>query len=251
MTDPQKDEHIEELLSKLQGIFGKLSHTEEEETKHKPDITYPAPKEPEPVQTPAPAKPPEPLMFYTEPVLPVAPPAMPPILTPPTAPEAPPAPPPAVTGSTSFGTYESLVPPEDPEKMIVPTAVYFPPGREAEAKSLAMKLETITPRFTKVAFRMRVCVFLPYDPKSEWKDAIIQKSGEAKFRTVFVVMDRPLDDSRRKLIASDLEGMNIYFQEVTLMSIEKKAFYTDILLGLVFFFDSRKPAAPEEGAQGV
>jgi len=30
MTDPQKDEHIEELLSKLQGIFGKLSHSEEE-----------------------------------------------------------------------------------------------------------------------------------------------------------------------------------------------------------------------------
>jgi hypothetical protein len=30
-------------------------------------------------------------------------------------------------------------------------------------------------------------------------------------------------------------------------SIEKKAFYTDVLLGLVFFFDSHKPSPPQEG----
>ncbi len=62
--------------------------------------------------------------------------------------------------------------------------------------------------------------------------------------------DGPADGRRikRKSVAADLEGRNIYFQEVTLASIEKKAFYTDILLGLVFFFDSRKPPTPPEGS---
>ena len=60
-------------------------------------------------------------------------------------------------------------------------------------------------------------------------------------------MERPLEDPRRKTIAAELEERNIYFQEVMLGSIEKKAFYTDILLGLVFFFDSRKPKENPEG----
>jgi hypothetical protein len=129
--------------------------------------------------------------------------------------------------------------------MIVPTAVYFPSGRDAEAKSLAQKLETMTPKFTKVAFRLRVCVFMAYDPKSDWKEAILTKAAEAHFRTVFVAMDRALDDAKKKAITGELEGRDIYFQEVPFNSIEKKAFYTDVLLGLVFFFDSRKPPAPE------
>ncbi len=140
------------------------------------------------------------------------------------------------------------MPSTDPDKIIVPTAVYFPPGREAEGKSLAQKLETMAPKFTKVAFRLRVGVFLPYDPKSDWKDLIVQKAAETQFQTVFVVMDRPLEDSKRKAIAGELEVQNIYFQEVTLAVIEKKAFYTDVLLGLVFFFDSRKPKTDAEGA---
>jgi hypothetical protein len=142
--------------------------------------------------------------------------------------------------------YETTVPLEDPEKVIVPAAVYYPPGRETEAKSLAQKLETMTPRFTKVAFRLRVGVFLPYDPKSEWKGLILAKSMETKFQSVFVVIDRPLDDGRRKLIAAELEEKGVYFQEVLAPSIEKKAFYTDVLLGLVFFFDSRKPGPGTE-----
>jgi hypothetical protein len=237
MTDPHKDEHIEELLSKLQGIFGKLSHSEEETGDPTIQVPVPAPQEFEkretapPPTTPEPAKPepPAPLNFYAEP-----PAALPPA-------PADPAPPPAPVVSTA--AYDTTVPVQDPEKTIVPTAVYFPPGREAEAKSLAQKLETMTPKFTKVAFRLRVVVFLPYDPKSEWKDAVIARAAEAKFQTVFVVIDRALDDARRKTIASELEARGVYFQEVLTPSIEKKAFYTDVLLGLVFFFDSRRPSA--------
>jgi hypothetical protein len=234
MTDPQKDEHIEELLSKLQGIFGKLSHSEEEPSAE-PEIRVPvpAPKEFEksetapppptpPASPPAAQEPPPPLNLY--------------------APPPSPSPPAAAMPSPS-AAYETTVPLEDPEKMIVPSAVYFPPGRETEAKSLAQKLETMAPKFTKVAFRLRIGVFLPYDPKSDWKEAVLARAAEAKFQTVFVVIDRPLDDGRRKTIAADLEGRNIYFQEVLTPSIEKKAFYTDVLLGLVFFFDSRKPSA--------
>jgi len=64
-------------------------------------------------------------------------------------------------------------------------------------------------------------------------------------------MDRPLEDGKRKMIAGELESKNIYFQEVTLAVIEKKAFYTDVLLGLVFFFDSRKPKTDAEGASNA
>ena len=253
MTDPQKDEHIEELLSKLQGIFGKLSHSEEE-PERKIEVPVPAPQEAEPKESappsppvPAPAKPepPAPLNLYEAPAPATPEPAPAPAAAqestpPPTAvPAAAPAPLPAAA-------YETTVPLEDPEKVIVPAAVYYPPGKETEARSLAQKLETMTPRFTKVAFRLRVGVFLPYDPKSDWKDTIVAKAGEARFQAVFVMIDRPLDDSRRKLIVGELEGKGVYFQEVLAPSIEKKAFYTDVLLGLVFFFDSRKPAKTAE-----
>jgi hypothetical protein len=247
MTDPQKDEHIEDLLSKLQGIFGKLSHTEEgPEAAPKIEVPMPAPREPEPKESsppaPAPAKPepPAPLNFYEPP-----PPAAP--APSPTPAAAPVTPPPTPSAPLSASSYETTVPLEDPEKVIVPAAVFFPPGKDAEAKTLAQKLETMTPRFTKVAFRLRVGVFLPYDPKSDWKNAILAKAGEAKFQSVFVMIDRPLDDSRRKLITGELEGQGVYFQEVLATSIEKKAFYTDVLLGLVFFFDSRKPGPAAEG----
>lgn len=232
MTDPKKDEHIEELLSKLQGIFGKLAHSEEEPAEPKIQVPVPAPKEFEKSETPPPAppapeppkqEPPAPLNLYAEPPAPAQPSAM-----------------------SSTAAYETTVPMQDPEKTIVPAAVYFPPGRETEAKSLSQKLETMTPKFTKVTFRLRIGVFLPYDPKSDWKEAILARAAEAKFQAVFVVIDRPLDDGRRKTIATELEGHGVYFQEVLTPSIEKKAFYTDVLLGLVFFFDSRRPSAGSE-----
>jgi hypothetical protein len=245
MTDPQKDEHIEELLSKLQGIFGKLSHSEEEEAKQKIEIPTPAPKEsekmapsPPPAEAPPSAKPtsPSPINLYTEPAA-----ASPP-------PPAAAAPPPTNPGVVSSpGTYESQVPLGDPEKLIIPTAVYYPFGKDAEAKSLAQKLEMMTPKFTKVAFRLRVIVFMAYDPKTEWKEALMTKAAEAQFQTVFAVVDRSMEDSKKKAIAGELEAKNIYFQDVPLASIEKKAYYTDILLGLVFFFDSHRPPAPPEG----
>jgi hypothetical protein len=245
MTDPKKDEHIEELLSKLQGIFGKLSHSEEEEAKQTIEVPHPAPKEPKTKDTP-PAKkapPPEPLNLYAQsesaPAVAPASDSSPNISRPP-AESGPPLP--------GEGAYETLVPTEDPERAIIPTAVYFPLGRENEAKSLAGKLETMAPKFTKVAFRLRVIVFMPYDPKSDWKDTLVAKAAQARFQTVFVAVERPMDDSKKKSLTSDLEVNNVYLQEVPISSIEKKAFYTDILLGLVFFFDSRKPPPNPDAA---
>lgn len=118
-------------------------------------------------------------------------------------------------------------------------------GRETEAKALAQKLETMTPKFTKVAFRLRVGVFLPFDPKSEWKDNLVAQAQGNALQTVFLLTERPLEEARRKAIVGELEALGIYFQEVPVASVEKKAFYTDILLGLVFFFDSRKPSGGE------
>src|SRR5258708_35072288 len=133
MTDPKKDEHIEELLSKLQGIFGKLSHSEEEEAKQ--TVEVPTPKEPKTKDNPPEknAPPPMPINLYAEPEATPAAPAS-------NFPAAPTDAPPPVTGE---GTYETLVPTEDPERVIVPSAVYFPSGRDKEAKSLAGKLETM------------------------------------------------------------------------------------------------------------
>src|ERR1700687_2555101 len=228
MTDPQKDEHIEELLSKLQGIFGKLSHSEEEEAKQSIEVPLPAPKDTQKMQDPPP------------------PPAVPPPAQ--VSPEPPPSKSSAGSGtSPSTGNYESIVPLGDPEKLLVPTAVYFPAGKEVEAKSLAQKLEMMTPKFTKVAFRLRVIVFMSYDPKSDWKDSLAANAAQTHIQTVFVVGERPMEDTKKKGVAAELEGNNIYFQDVPLASIEKKAFYTDILLGLVFFFDSHKPPTNTEG----
>ncbi len=105
----------------------------------------------------------------------------------------------------------------------------------------------MAPKFTKVAFRLRVIVCLPYDPKSDWKESTLAKTVENHCQTLFVVVDRALDDTKKKAISSECEAKNIYFQDVPLSSIEKKAYYTDILLGLVFYFDSHRPPAAEEG----
>lgn len=243
MTDPQKDEHIEELLSKLQGIFGKLSHSDEEEARQKVDGPVPSPvsaapdKKPTPLGSPAEPSSPipqdEPLTATMDPA------EMPAPLDPASANPL----------SAAPSLFETTVPLADPEKTIVPTAVYYPPGKENEAKIVAQRLETMTPKFTKVAFRLRVGVFMPYDPKREWKDTIILKAAETNFQAVFVLMDRSLDDVRRKGIAAELEALNVYFQDVLSAAIEKKAFYIDVLLGLVFFFDSRRPGPkPDEPA---
>ena len=122
-------------------------------------------------------------------------------------------------------------------------AIFYPTGRDGEAKALAQKLEILTPKFTKVAFRLRTTVMEAYDPKSDWRDPLLAKVTANSLRLVFLVVDRPLDDARRKPLAAELDRKKIYFQDVPLLSIEKKAFYTDLLLGLVFFFDTNRPAS--------
>src|SRR5438128_1423412 len=61
--NPQDDEHIEDLLSQLQGIFGRLSKTEAEESGQKVDVKPDA----APVVAPAPvAEPPAPAPVVAE-----------------------------------------------------------------------------------------------------------------------------------------------------------------------------------------
>lgn len=220
MSDPKdsrQDEHIEDLLSQLQGIFGKLSHSEEEETKPKPPE---APEAPAPILEAAPAQ-----------ATPAAPKSEPPRSAP--------------ADQAAAPAFESSVPIVPDDKSLIQAAVYFPPGREAEAKSLAQKLETMAPKFTKVAFRLRVSLFLPYDPKGDWKDAVAAKAGGAALQAVFFLIEKTIEDAKRKALVAELDARNIYFQEVPFASVEKKAFYTDVLLGMVFFFDSRKPPSGE------
>jgi hypothetical protein len=259
MAEPQKpqdNDRIEELLSQLQGIFGKLSHSEEEESKQKidlpPENVKPAAAAPEtPItetQPPIP-KPIEPLIaeapWEAPPPQPEEPPPVPPTPSEPPmaiAVEMPASPPPAPDPSapmTEPSDPASAATPIDAES--TPAGIFFPAGREAEAKSLAQKLETLTPKFTKVTFRLQVVWSVPYDPKTEWRDRLLDKIQTHGIRTLFMIVDRNLDDARRRPLLSDLEARSIYFQEVPIISVEKKAFYTDLLLGLVFYFDYLKP----------
>ena len=57
------------------------------------------------------------------------------------------------------------------------------------------------------------------------------------------IVERPIEEVRRKTIIASLEPRGIYVHEVPALAIEKKAFYTDLLLGMVFFYDSLKSGA--------
>jgi len=275
-ANPHDEDHIEELLSQLQGIFGKLSHSEEEESSQKLDIPAapepPAlrenPPPPTPVQ-PLPAVPlesgpaeapplpeaqpeasmppeepltqsppfPEPVSFEPPPTAWIAPDPAPQESVETIAPAPPPVelPAPPILDAVAF---ESCVPADAPAA--IPAAVYYPVGREHEGRVLANRLENLIPKFTKVAFQLRVALFSPYDPRDEGKDALLAAVSQATARAFFLMIERPIEEIRRKAIISELEAKKIYFQEVPLLSVEKKAFYTDLLLGLVFFFDSIK-----------
>lgn len=234
--NPQ-DDHIEDLLSQLQGIFGKLSRQDEEESRDKteaaPQTVPPSPAAPPPV--PMPDKKPSAAMPESPPVV--------------RSPAEPPAPPPAAAPSPAASTPAvPAVPPETvpADSSHLATGIVFPGPREVEARALAAKLETITPKFTKVEFRLKVVWTQSYDPKTDWTEGVLSLVRSGQTRALFVILERPLDDAKRKVLIAELEKSNVYFQEVPLLSIEKKAFYTDVLLGLVFFIDSQKP--PSEPA---
>jgi hypothetical protein len=235
-TDPSGEDRIEELLSQLQGIFGRLSQSEEEELKEK--VTPPA--SPPPTEAASePAPPPE-----TSPASSVeTPPAAP---VPEVAPSASEAatflsasemPPTAAPAPDTAALYQSGV----PDQSAIQVAIFYPQGRETEAHTLARKLEALTPKFMKVALQLTVRVLSPYNPKEDWKQTVLMPDQLEKVRGLFLVMERALDDERRKAFAAEFEARGIYFQDVPLISIERKAFYTDLLLGMVFFFDAHKP----------
>jgi hypothetical protein len=250
MPDPKSTpdgEHIEELLSQLKGIFGHLSESEQEEARQKitpPNVgSAPAAKEPTPAEPP-----PEPTPGVEEPVLPPVEPffvtpidAPAPVLEP--FPESPaePAPPP-IPSSDGFIPNEVTVP---AGASLIPAAVFYPAGRINEAKMVAEKVERITPKFTKVAIVVNVQVLSAFDPKADLKTTIVSLVKGSGLKAVFVLIDKTLDDIRRKAMLAELEPKGIYFQEIPFHQIEKKALYTDMLLGMVFFFDSQKPPSGE------
>lgn len=254
--DPRGDDHIEELLSQLQGIFGKLSRSEEEESQAKidpPGQTAPGdpsgqPLPPESAREPRPAPPPEAPAPEA-----AAPPAQPGSPTVPDAPMTtvpvpdyvpPPPPPPAEAVETPAerppADFSAL--PMEADKSAVYSLIFYPPNRETEARSLTDKVQTMTPRFTKVAFQIKVAASIAIDPKVDAQETILPQVQEG-IRAVFIIVDRPMDDARRKTITAALEPRGIYVHEVPALSVEKKAFYTDLLLGMVFFYDSLKSGA--------
>jgi len=241
MADERKDdEHIEELLSQLQGIFGKLSTPDAEEARTKAD---PPPLETNPpVAVPAPASAPAPAPMPTTDPFALKPPAPEPLPEDPKLKEPLPVVP---TGPVTATTPTPVMPePASPpvfDTSTIGCAVYYPMMRDKEAKTLAQKIETMTPKFTKVAFKLKVAFVVSYDQRSDWRDSMITRVGENNIRALFLLVDRPMDDARRRGLQAELEASQIYFQEVPLASVEKKAFFTDVLLGMVFFFDSMKP----------
>lgn len=261
MADPKGEgspEHIEELLSQLKGIFGHLSESEQEEAKRK--ITPPpaSPKAsaspPTPAPTPAPvAKEPEPA---AEPLPdPFGAQSLPPVEPPPTPVEpaevpleswtAPAGQTPAPAETSNFKANEIIVP---PGASLIPTAIIYPAGRDNEAKVLSEKVERITPKFTKVAVVINVQAMAPYDAKSDLKNSVIAQMQASQIKAVFMLVEKSLDDARRKAIVAELESRGVYFQDIAISQIEKKAIYTDMLLGMVFFFDSQKPAGEAPAA---
>jgi len=252
--DPKEEEHIEELLSQLQGIFGKLSKTEEDEAREKTDVPQtPPPAAPPPVEKKEPpvCTAPAPV-FDTPQTTPSATPPIPEPISPPAftaTPAPPPAPaPPPMPAPTPEPVAAAPAPTAPPvlDASTIGCAVYYPATREKEAKILAQKIETMTPKFTKLAFKLQVVVVLPYDPRGEWRDTVIARTREYHARAVFVMTERMMEDAKRRATQTDLEGLQIYFQEVPVVAVEKKAFFTDVLLGMVFFFDSLKPKSPGE-----
>jgi hypothetical protein len=267
MSEPKKNqdgEHIEELLSQLKGIFGHLSEADQEEAKQK--ITPPPARElkesvPEPVRpepsTPAeseampmmPEPPPVPEFSLpeeasaaaSEPVTPIDM-ELPPIETLGDSPQAAdPLPSPPIPGD--FNPSEITVP---QGAALVPTAVFYPVGRIKDAKLVADKVERITPKFTKVSVVINVQALAAFDVKAEVKQVIVaQLKSSPQIKGVLVLIDKPMDDPRRKALVAELEHQGIYFQEIPLHQIEKKALYTDMLLGMVFFFDSQTPKASD------
>ncbi len=247
------DDHIEDLLSQLQGIFGRLSSSEEEESQTKidpPPVNKPVssappsvPAESQPTQDPAFEAPTPVPLSVPAPSTPNSAPAaitvsaeLPPVApTPlPTSSESPDVP----TAPMSMPPADTLAP-SNSDLPVVNCAIFFPPNHEAEVKTLTERVETMTPKFTKVSFQIKVSALFSYDPKGEIRDSVVSRL-EQGIQAVFLVVERTIEESKRKAIAGELDPRGIYFQEVPVASVEKKAFYTDLLLGMVFFYDSLK-----------
>jgi hypothetical protein len=241
--DPHGDEHIEELLSQLQGIFGKLSRSEEEESQTKIDPPKPpeeavSPETPVPEETLNPGPPTVPDSPFVSVAIPDSPPP-PETVLPANVPELPTE----IEASAPIETPAAPLPmaelPKEADKSVVFSVIFYPLNKENEAKLLHEKVETMTPRFTKVAFQIKVSALIPIDLKGDPQETVLPHVKEG-IRAIFIIADRPLEESRRKIVTGALESRGIYVHEVPSTSVEKKAFYTDLLLGMVFFYDSLK-----------
>lgn len=259
------DKNLNELLSQLKGIFGHLSEAEKEESRQKIVPPSPPPSSPNsqpiPIPIPEPPTPESPVEITPEPApviepsstgmpmpdLPVPPPEG--VQTDPQTPLDPWVPPsepaarmaePAPIPPAGTGAYTPSTPHIPAGAFLFPAAIFYPTGRTSDAKIVAEKIERMTPKFTKVTFVLNIQALNVYDPKADIKSAVTSQTGPA-MKAIFLLTEKPLDDARRKAMSAELEPRGVYFQEILLSQIEKKALYTDMLLGLVFFYDSQKP----------
>src|SRR5262249_51371351 len=95
--------------------------------------------------------------------------------------------------------------------MLVPAAIFYPAGRMSEAKTVAEKIEKITPKFTKVAVVLNVHVLSAYDIKGDIKGTVVGHLQSTPIKAVFLLVDKSLDEARRKAVAAELEPKGIYF----------------------------------------
>jgi hypothetical protein len=233
-NDAQKsneDGKVEDLLSELKNIFSRLSPKSEEPEKE----ALPAPLPAEQAKAPKaesllpPPKIPVPKQIGETRALSPAP-----------APNAAPqGPAPAADAPSVAPAANAPATAADPGE-IRSVGIAFPYGRESESLALVNKLESLIPKFTKVSFRLAVRFLTPYHPKADITSDLFEEAGRQKVEALFFIVDHSFDEQRRTAIKKRLDPAGIYFHEIPLNYIEKKAFFPDLLLGLIFFFDARK-----------
>src|SRR5205823_9788305 len=79
---------------------------------------------------------------------------------------------------------------------LAPALIFYPTGRTVEAKTVADKVERITPKFTKVTVALNVQSMAPYDPKADLKGAILAQLTPV-IKSVFILVYKSLEDARR------------------------------------------------------
>ncbi len=192
-----------------------------------------------------PAKEAPPPLLLKEPVVekvpePVPPPSAMPEVSPP-----PPEPPPAVPITTPI----SGIPPHitallSSEVADIPFLIGYPESMTKEADELQRNLERLEPKFTKMMFHMSGRGSVSYSANHSLVESAFTQLQDMRGGALLVITKHHLSAKSPHFIGEEMAQLGIYFQEVLVDSISKKAFYFDFLLGLVFFLKSQMPQSP-------